>query len=146
MIYSEECNFWHMQMLVFIDVFICHLAVSEVVQQLAVQNSLHGQFLKTVKIVQSRMSRTWMHVVFPHESTWHPFSLVSCLIFYLVIPSCPFPHPSPSLSSPAHLLSGAVLCVSRQSGCIVYVDDSVRIRSSIPGTGVDGWMATVVSG
>lgn len=31
-----------MQMLVFIGVFICHVAVSEVVQQLAVENSLQG--------------------------------------------------------------------------------------------------------
>lgn len=141
MIYSEQCNFWHMQMLVFIDVFICHLTVSEVVQQLAVQNSLHGQFLKTVKIVQSRMSRTWMHVVFPHESTWHPFSLISFLVFYLVI-SLALSHTHPLPSALQHIYSVVLCCVSADRVGVLYTLMTVFVlgaRSQEQGW-MDGWL------
>lgn len=93
-------------------------------------------------------------MLFPSEYTGHPFSLTSFLVLYLVISCCPS-HTHPLLSALQHI-SSVVLCrvsEDRVDYCIMsfrymfmkwdigvrrYVDNSVYVRSSIPGKG--GWM------
>lgn len=86
-----------------------------------------------------------MHVVFPHESTWHPFSLISFLVFYLVI-SLALSHTHPLPSALQHIYSVVLCCVSEDRVGVLYMLMTVFVLGARSQERVDGWMATVVSG